>query len=52
MYNPYIFRAAMSFPHTSKVSLFTGTNVIDFFKRFEDMATNYGLSDNHKIQRV
>ena len=49
MYNFYIFRAAMSLPYISKASLFIRINVTDFFKRFKDMATNYGLSDNRKI---
>ncbi len=42
----------MPLPHTPKASLFTETNITDFLKRFEDMATNYGLSDNRKIRRV
>ncbi len=33
-------------------SSFTGTNITDFLKRFKNMATDYGLSDNRKIQRV
>ncbi len=52
MYNPYVFRAAMSFPYTPGAFSFIGTNVTDFFERFEDMATDYGLSDDRKIQRV
>ncbi len=42
----------MSFPHTSGASLFIRTNITDFFKRFKDIATNYGLFDNYKVQRV
>ncbi len=42
----------MPLSYTLKISLFTGTNITDFFKRFKDMAINYGLSDDHKIQRV
>ncbi len=42
----------MPFSYTPEVSSFTGTNIIDFFKRFKDMATDYGLSDDRKIQRV
>ncbi len=52
MYNLYIFRAAMPLSHTSKVFLFIGTNITDFLERFEDMAINYGLSDDRKVQRV
>ncbi len=52
MYNSYVFRAAMPLPHTPRAFLFTGTNVTDFFKRFEDMATDYGLSDDRKVRRV
>ena len=42
----------MPLPYISEAFLFTGINVTDFFKRFEDMATNYGLSDDRKVQRV
>ncbi len=52
MYNLYVFRAVIPLSYTPGVSLFIGTNVTDFLKRFEDMATDYGLSDNCKIQRV
>ncbi len=47
-----MFRAAIPFPHTSEAPLFTGTNVTDFLKRFEDMATDCWLSDDRKMQRV
>jgi len=52
IYNPYIFRAAISLPHTSKAPLFIRTNITDFLKRFKNMATNYEFSDNRKIRRV
>ena len=42
----------MSLSYISKISLFTKTNIIDFLKRFKDMTTNYGLSDDRKMQRV
>ena len=38
--------------YTPGASLFIGINVTDFLKRFENMAINYGLSDNRKIRRV
>ncbi len=38
--------------YTSEAPSFTGINVTDFLKRFEDMATDYGFSDNRKVQRV
>ncbi len=49
IYNPYIFRAAIPFPYTPKALLFIRTNITDFFKRFKDMVTNCGLSDDRKI---
>ncbi len=52
IYNPYVFRAAMPLPYIFGAPLFTGINITDFLKRFEDMVTNYGLSDDRKIQRV
>ena len=52
MYNSYIFRAAMPFSYTPEASLFIGINITDFLKRFKDMATNCGLSDDRKVQRV
>ncbi len=52
IYNFYIFRAAIPLSHIPKTSSFIGTNVTDFFKRFKDMATNYGLSDDRKVRRV
>ncbi len=42
----------MPLSHISKVSLFIRTNITDFLKRFKNMVTNYGFSDNRKIQRV
>ncbi len=42
----------MPFPYILKIPLFTGINVTDFFKRFEDMATDYRLSDDRKVRRV
>ncbi len=39
----------MPLPYTFKASLFTETNITDFLKRFKDIITNYGLSDNRKI---
>ena len=42
----------MPFPYISEAPLFTEINVTDFFKRFKDMAINYGFSDDRKIQRV
>ncbi len=47
-----MFRAAIPLPHTPETPSFTETNITDFFKRFEDMATDYGLSDNRKMRRV
>ena len=47
-----MFRAAMLFSYTPGAPSFTETIITDFFKRFENMAINYGLSDNRKIQRV
>ncbi len=52
MYNLYIFRVIISFSYIFRVFLFIGINVTDFFKRFKDMATDCGFSDNRKIQRV
>ncbi len=42
----------MLFFHTSEALLFIGINVTDFLERFENMATNCGLSDNYKVRRV
>ena len=47
-----MFRVAMLFPYISGASLFIKTNVTDFFKRFKDMITDCGLSDDRKVQRV
>ncbi len=47
-----MFRVVMSLSYTPGVSLFTEINITDFLKRFKDMATNYGLSDDRKMQRV
>jgi len=44
-----VFRAAISLSHTSGAFLFIGINVTDFFKRFKDMAINYGFSDDRKM---
>ena len=52
MYNLYVFRAAMPLFYIFGVFLFIETNVTDFFKRFENMIINCGLSDDRKIQRV
>ena len=49
MYNPYVFRVVMPFSYISGASLFIGTNVTDFFKRFKDMVTDCGFSDDRKI---
>ncbi len=49
MYNLYIFKTVISFPYISRAPLFTEINITDFLKRFKDMATNYGLSDDRKI---
>ena len=49
MYNLYVFRVAMPLPYTPEALLFIGINITDFFKRFEDMVTNCGLSDDRKI---
>ncbi len=52
MYNPYIFRAVILFFYIPGASLFIGINVTNFLERFEDMATDYGFSDDRKVQRV
>ena len=49
MHNPYMFKAAIPLPHTPEASLFTKINITDFLQRFEDMAIDYGLSDDRKI---
>ena len=49
MYNLYIFRVAIPLPYTPEASLFIKTNITDFLKRFENMITNYGHSDDRKI---
>src|SRR6266498_639630 len=52
IYNPYIFRTAIPLPHTPGAPSFTGTNITDFLIRFKNIATDYGLSDDRKMQRV
>ena len=52
IHNPYIFKTAIPLPYTPGAPSFTGINITDFFKRFKDIATDYGLSDNRKVQRV
>ena len=52
IYNPYIFEIVIPLPYTPGALLFIKTNITEFFKRFENMATDYGLSDDRKIQRV
>ncbi len=52
MHNPYMFRVVMPLPYTPGAFLFTKTNITDFLKRFKDMTTDYGLSDDRKIQRA
>ncbi len=47
-----MFRAAIPLSHTPKASLFIKINITDFLERFKDMATNYELSDDRKVQRV
>jgi len=47
-----VFRAAMPLPYISGAFLFIRINITDFLERFENMATDYGLSDDRKIQRV
>jgi len=42
----------MPFSYIPGAFLFTGINITDFFKRFKDMATNYGLFDDRKVRRV
>ena len=42
----------MPLSYTSGAPLFTKINVTDFLERFEDIATDYGLSDNRKVRRV
>ena len=49
MYNSYMFRAVMPLSYTPGVSLFIGTNVIDFLERFEDMAIDCGFLDDRKV---
>ncbi len=39
----------MPLPYISGVSSFIKINITDFLKRFKNMATDYGLSDNRKI---
>ena len=52
MYNSYIFRTTIPFFYTSGAFLFIRINVTDFFKRFEDIITDYGFFDDRKMQRV
>ena len=52
IYNLYIFKIVIPLSYTSGASLFTKTNITDFLKQFEDMATDYGFSDDRKVQRV
>jgi len=47
-----MFRAAMPLSYIPKAFLFIGINVTDFLERFEDMATDCGLSDDCKVRRV
>ncbi len=49
MYNSYMFRVAISLSYISGASLFTKTNITEFLERFEDIATNCGLSDDRKM---
>ncbi len=49
IYNLYIFRAAISLPYTPRAPSFIKTNITDFFKRFEDIVINCGLSDDRKM---
>ncbi len=49
MYNFYMFKIAMPLPHIPEALLFTGINITDFFKRFENMIINYGLFDDRKV---
>ncbi len=39
----------MPFSYIPKTLSFIRINITDFLKRFKDIATNYGLSDNRKI---
>ncbi len=52
MYNPYMFRTAISLSYIPRAPSFIKTNITDFFKRFKNMATNYGFSDDRKVRRV
>src|SRR6266536_2773201 len=47
-----MFRVVIPLLYTSKTLSFIGINVTNFLERFKDMATNYGLSDDRKVQRV
>ncbi len=47
-----MFRVVIPLLYTSKTLSFIGINVINFLERFKDMATDYGLSDDRKVQRV
>jgi len=49
MHNSYVFRVVMPLPHTPEAPLFIGINITDFLKRFKDMATDCGLSDDRKV---
>ncbi len=49
MYNLYVFKIVIPFSYISGAPLFTGINITDFFERFEDMAIDYGLSDDRKV---
>ena len=49
MYNFYMFRVVISLFYIPGASSFIGINVTDFFERFEDMAIDYGLSDDRKV---
>ncbi len=42
----------MPLSYTLRAPSFTGINITDFFERFKDMATDYGLSDDRKVRRV
>ena len=42
----------MPLSYISRASLFIGINITDFLERFEDIATDYGFSDDRKMRRV
>ena len=47
-----MFRVAIPLSYIPKAFSFIKTNVTDFLKRFEDMATDCGLFDDCKVRRV